>query len=162
MGQRARSPRMRPLTAAEADLLDEARTAVLATIDPSGRPRLVPICFVVRRASDPSPAIYSPIDEKPKRTTDPHRLARVRDIAARPEVSLLVQRWDEDWTRLAWLRLHGMADLVEPDDPAAAIERDDAIAALRDKYPQYAGHDLEARPLIRIWPAEATSWPRTD
>lgn len=153
---------MLPLTAAEAHLLDEARTAVLATIDPTGRPRLVPICFVVRGASDASPAIYSPIDEKPKRTTDAHRLARIRDIAARPEVSLLVQHWDEDWTRLAWLRLHGTAELIEADDPAAAIERDDAIAALRDKYPQYAGHHLAARPLIRIRPSQATSWPRTD
>ncbi|MEO8229646.1 MAG: TIGR03668 family PPOX class F420-dependent oxidoreductase [Chloroflexota bacterium] len=153
---------MRLPTAAEMALLDKARTAVLATIDPTGRPRLVPICFVVRRANDASPAFYSPIDEKPKRTTNAHRLARVRDIAARPEVSLLVQHWDEDWTRLAWLRLHGAAELIEPDDPAVAIEREDAIAALRGKYPQYANHDLEARPLIRVRPNEATSWPRTD
>lgn len=152
---------MRPLSAADTDLLDEARTAVLATIDPTGRPRLVPVCFVIQGAGGDSPAIYSPIDEKPKRTTGPHRLARVRDIAARPEVSILVQRWDEDWTRLAWLRLHGTAELVEPDDAAAGIERAEAIAALRDKYPQYAGHDLEARPLIRIRPSQATSWPRS-
>ncbi|MGZ8527873.1 MAG: TIGR03668 family PPOX class F420-dependent oxidoreductase [Candidatus Limnocylindrales bacterium] len=149
---------MRPLTADEARLLDEARTAVLATIDPAGRPRLVPICFVVGRGGGSWPAIYTPIDGKPKTGADPHRLARVRDIAARPEVSLLVQRWDEDWTRLAWLRLRGTAELIEPDDPAGAIERVDAIAALRAKYAQYAGHDLEARPLIRIRVAEALSW----
>ena len=149
---------MRSLTTAEARLLGESRTAVLATIDPAGRPRLVPICFAVGRGGDSSPAIYTPIDDKPKSTTDPHRLARVRDIAARPEVSLLVQRWDEDWTRLAWLRLRGTAELVEPDDPAGAIERADAIAALRAKYAQYADHDLEARPLIRIRVVEASSW----
>ncbi|MDP9481646.1 MAG: TIGR03668 family PPOX class F420-dependent oxidoreductase [Chloroflexota bacterium] len=149
---------MRPLTDAEAGLLRDARTAVLATIDSAGRPRLVPICFVVGSADDASPTIYGPIDDKPKRAADPHRLARVRDIAARPEVSLLVQRWDEDWSRLAWLRLHGTAALVEPDDPTGAAERTDAIAALRARYPQYAGHDLESRPLIRILLAEATSW----
>jgi PPOX class probable F420-dependent enzyme len=141
-----------------ARLLTEARTAVLATIDPAGRPRLVPICFVTL-GGDSAAVIYTALDDKPKKGADPHRLARVRDIAARPEVSLLVQRWDEDWTRLAWLRLHGTAELVEPDDPAEAIERADAIAALRAKYPQYAGHDLEGRPLIRIRVVAASSWP---
>jgi Pyridoxamine 5''-phosphate oxidase. len=112
---------MRSLTTAEARLLGESRTAVLATIDPAGRPRLMPICFAVGRGGNSSPAIYTPIDDKPKISPEPHRLARVRDIAARPEVSLLVQHWDEDWTRLAWLRLRGTAELVEPDDPAGAI-----------------------------------------
>jgi PPOX class probable F420-dependent enzyme len=159
---------MRPLTAAEADLLDEARTAVLATIDPTGRPRLVPICFVVGPGSgQSSPLIYSPIDDKPKTSADPHQLARVRDIAARPEVTLLVQRWDEDWNRLAWLRFHGFAVLLEPAHESAGIaaradaagqERDNAIAALRAKYPQYAGHDLESRPLIRITVGLLSTW----
>jgi PPOX class probable F420-dependent enzyme len=144
-------------------LLVEARTAVLATIDPNGRSRLVPICFVaLGGAGGVAPVILTPIDDKPKTSADPHRLARVRDIAARPEVSLLVQRWDEDWTRLAWLRLHGLAELLEPDDPAGAIERADAIAALRARYPQYADHDLESRPLIRIAVTSASSWAATD
>jgi PPOX class probable F420-dependent enzyme len=151
---------VRPLTAAESGLLDEARTAVLATIDSAGRPRLVPICFVVGLGGGSAPTIYSPIDDKPKTSPDPHGLARVRDIAARPEASLLVQRWDEDWTRLAWLRLHGTAELVEPDDQASVAERVGVIAALRVKYPQYADHDLEGRPLIRIRVTDATSWPR--
>jgi PPOX class probable F420-dependent enzyme len=143
-------------------LLTEARTGVLATVDPDGHPRLVPICFVIGRGDDSPPAIYTPIDDKPKSSADPHRLARVRDIAVRPEVSLLVQHWDEDWTRLAWLRLRGTAELVEPDDPAGAIERADAIAALRAKYPHYAGHDLESRPLIRITVSRASSWAATE
>ena len=150
---------MRPLTAAEARLLEEARTAVLATIDPGGQPRLVPICFAVGQGpGTASLLVYSPIDDKPKTNTDPHRLARVRDIAARPEVTLLVQRWDEDWTRLGWLRLGGTADLIEPDDPASTVERTAAIGALRARYPQYAGHHLEGRPLIRVRVVETTSW----
>lgn len=131
---------------------------MLATIDPNGRPRLVPICFVAL-ADDPAPVIYLPLDEKPKRNADAHALARVRDIVARPEVTLLVDRWDEDWSRLAWLRLHGLADLLEA---AATHERAGAIAALRAKYPQYADHDLESRPLIRIAVSHASSWAATD
>jgi PPOX class probable F420-dependent enzyme len=149
---------VRALTETESGLLDEARTAVLATIDPAGRPRLVPICFVVG-GDAVSPTIYSPIDDKPKASADPRRLARVRDITAKPEVSLLVQHWDEDWTRLAWLRMHGTAELVEPDGPVRSSERAEAIAALRSKYRQYADHDLEGRPLIRIAVTELTSWP---
>jgi hypothetical protein len=66
---------------------------VLATIDDEGRARLVPICFAIkgdgRRAADPDAvSLYSPLDEKPKRVDDLRRLARVRDIVARPEVTL--------------------------------------------------------------------------
>ena len=86
-----------------------------------------------------------------------HDLARVRDILARPEVSLLVDRWDEDWTRLAWLRLSGTATLIEPtrneDGEHAA-----ATTALRAKYSQYETHRLEANPLIRIAIDRVTSW----
>ena len=170
-------------------LLADARTAVLATIGPDGRPRLVPICFVVagegpdrgrsdRGASDRGwPILYTPLDEKPKRATDPHALGRVRDILAQPDVTLLVDRWDEDWSKLAWLRLHGRAELLEPaaagsvamgsaavdsaDGRAAADSADGraaAIAALRAKYRQYADHDLESRPLIRIAVTRWTSW----
>jgi PPOX class probable F420-dependent enzyme len=139
--------------------LAEARRAVLATTDPTGRPRLVPICFVV--ASDPvtaAPVLHTPLDEKPKRTTDPRRLARVRDIAARPWVSILVDRWSEDWAELAWLRAYGEAVVLEPGDPSSVDERSTAIGALRAKYPQYADHDLEARPLIRIVLTGAVAW----
>jgi PPOX class probable F420-dependent enzyme len=152
---------MRPLTPAETSFLAEARTAVLATTDPAGRPRLVPICFVVPGADGGDavgPLLYTPLDEKPKRVADPHELARVRDIAARPEVTVLVDRWDEDWRRLAWLRLHGRAELIEPADAARATERATAIAALRAKYPQYATHGLASSPLIRIAVQEVASW----
>ena len=150
---------MRTLTSGERRLLNSARTAVLATIDPAGRPRLVPICYVaLDEAGVGGAVLYSPLDAKPKRVADPHRLARVRDIVARPEVSLLVDRWDEDWTRLGWIRLRGFAKLIEPDDGADETERGVVIAALRAKYPQYADHDLETRLLIRIAITDASSW----
>ena len=144
------------LTSTELAFLAAARTATLATIDDGGLPRLVPICFVA--TGQPRLVVHSPLDEKPKRVRDAHDLARVRDILERPEVALLVDHWSEDWGRLGWLRLRGMANLVEPDDAAAADEHRSAVAALRRKYPQYASHDLEERPLIRIAIEGSRSW----
>jgi PPOX class probable F420-dependent enzyme len=147
------------LSPAERRLLAAARRAILATTDQAGQPRLVPICYVLSDDERTgSVVLHTPLDEKPKRTTDPHDLARVRDIAARPAVTILVDRWSEDWTELAWLRVHGDAVVLEADDPASADERSSAIEALRTKYRQYADQDLAARPLIRIVLASAVSW----
>jgi PPOX class probable F420-dependent enzyme len=107
----------------------------------------VPICFVVLEA-----ALYTPIDEKPK-SPDPRSLARIRDIERRAEVTVLIDRWSEDWTHLAWLRWDGRASLT--DD---ATERRAAIDALRAKYAQYATHALESRPLVRIVIDRVRSW----
>jgi PPOX class probable F420-dependent enzyme len=133
------------LSAAQREFLASARRAVLATIAPDGQPRLVPICFVV---DGDQPILYTPIDDKPKRTDDPSSLARVRDIEADPRVTVLVDHWDEDWTRLAWLRCEGHATLLEPGD--APAEHAPAVARLCAKYPQYTNHRLGERPLIRI------------
>jgi len=139
--------------------LDAARTATLATIGPSGRARLVPICFVVGRDDVAGPIrLYSPLDDKPKAVADPRGLARVRDLLARPAATLLVDRWSEDWDRLGWLRLEATADLLEPGPGSDASEHDDAVAALRAKYPQYAGHRLELRPILRFRVDRAVSW----
>jgi coenzyme F420-0:L-glutamate ligase/coenzyme F420-1:gamma-L-glutamate ligase len=144
------------LTPTELAFLIGARTAVLATIDDGGVPRLVPICFVV--SESPRLLLHSPLDEKPKQVVDPHDLERVRDILERPEVALLIDRWSEDWSRLGWLRLRGIADLVEPGASPTAHEHMTAVAALRGKYPQYETHRLEERPLIRIAIERSRSW----
>ncbi len=140
----------------ELEFLRAARTAVLATMDDRGLPRLVPICFVA--TSSPALLIHSPLDEKPKHVADPHDLARVRDIARRPEVSLLIDRWSEDWRQLGWLRLEGIADVIEPGGDAAGAEHAAAVAALREKYPQYETQRLEDRPMIRIRIQRGRSW----
>jgi len=147
------------LSPAERAFLSAARRAVLATIAADGRPRLVPICFVV----DPvHPFLYTPLDEKPKAPREVLHLARVRDVLADPRVSVLVDHWDEDWERLAWLRCHGTATVLESDGgdagDAGPTERDAAISALRGRYPQYVSHRLEARPMIRIVIERTTSW----
>ena len=75
----------------------------------------------------------------------------MRDIRARPQVALLVDHWDEEWSRLAWLRIGGVARLVAETPPAV-------IEALRAKYPQYAGQRLEGRPVIRIAVERVKGW----
>ena len=146
---------MEPLSERELEIVSSARRAVLATIGADGAPRLVPITFVF---SDN--LIWTPLDDKPKRVADPRDLARVHDIEARPRVSVLVDAWDEDWTRLGWVRMLGSARLVGPDDESEP-EHSAAVRLLREKYAQYASHDLDARPLIRIVLDRCTSWLAT-
>ena len=148
------------LSGGQRAFLHAMRRAVLATIAGDGHPRPVPICFVL---SPDEPILYTPIDEKPKRATDAGSLARVRDLTADDRVVILADRWDEDWTHLAWLRLEGRARLLEPPDPTATAdatesEHSRAVAALRAKYDQYAEHRLETRPLILVELERAVEW----
>ena len=128
--------------------LKAARIARLATLDAERRPHAVPICF----AFDGS-VFYSAIDRKPKRVA-PSRLARLKNIQETPQVALLVDQYDEDWTRLWYVLVRGEADLV-----SASAEHKRAIRRLRAKYPQYAGKMLpDDAPIIRITPERTTSW----
>jgi PPOX class probable F420-dependent enzyme len=111
----------------EADMrgrFGNARVARLATADADGQPHLVPLCFAL--AGD---RIVSVVDAKPKRTLELRRLANIR---AQPRVSVLVDRYDDDWTRLWWVRADGVARIVE-----SGSDRDAAVTALTAKYPQY-------------------------
>jgi len=150
-----------PLSAGQRAFLHATRRAVLVTIAQDGRPRPIPVCFVL---SPDSAVLYTPIDDKPKQAVDARSLARVRDIEANDAVSLLADRWDEDWTHLAWLRVEGRARLLEPgeppelDDHLGQGEHETAVAALRAKYEQYTAHRLENRPLIRIEIDRTTDW----
>ncbi|OLB93739.1 MAG: PPOX class F420-dependent oxidoreductase [Actinobacteria bacterium 13_2_20CM_2_66_6] len=107
----------------------EARVARLATADAEGRPHIVPISF----ALDDN-AIFFAVDAKPKRTTD---LKRLRNIAANPAVAVLFDHYEDDWSRLWWVRIDGAARIV--DDELAAAR---AIDLLAGRYEQY----LQARP----------------
>ncbi len=137
----------------------EARRAVLTTIDlGDGRPRSVPICFVAISEPGRSLVLVSPLDEKPKSSADPRTLRRVRNLFADPRATILIDRWDEDWSRLIWLSLDAEGWLLEPGE--RGHER--AVAALREKYPQYLDHDLEGRPMLRFETVGATSWAASD
>jgi PPOX class probable F420-dependent enzyme len=105
-------------------LVSSAPVGRLATVRRDGRPHVVPICFVVT-----DDVVYSAVDDKPKR----HRhLQRVSNVRATGTASLLVDEYDDDWSRLWWVRLDGWARFV---DDGAEAER--AIRSLTDKYPQY-------------------------
>jgi PPOX class probable F420-dependent enzyme len=139
----------------------DARTATMATTAPDGRPRLVPICFVLADRDDDRgrPVLYTPLDEKPKTVEEPRHLARVRDLLVLPDVTLLVDRWSEDWEQLAWVRLYGTGELLEPQRREREEHRQ-AVAALVAKYPQYGSHALAGRPIIRIAVERVVGWGR--
>jgi PPOX class probable F420-dependent enzyme len=126
------------------------------TLAADGRPRPVPIAYAI--AEDAQRVIvYAALDDKPKTVADPHALARVRDRGTRPRVAVLVDRWDEDWSRLVWVRLEGTATVLEPTNSSNA-EHAQAVGLLRARYPQYATHNLETRPVIRIEVERVSGW----
>jgi len=128
--------------------LETARVARLATLDAERRPHMIPICF----ASDGS-VFYSAIDRKPKRVPA-SRLARLKNIKSCHQVALLVDHYDEDWTRLWYVLVRGQAELVS--DPA---EQQRALQYLRAKYSQYDANMLaEDAPVLRITPVHITAW----
>jgi PPOX class probable F420-dependent enzyme len=106
----------------------EARVARLATVDPHDRPQLVPITF----AALGEDTIVTAVDHKPKRTTE---LGRLRNIAANPAVSVLVDHYGEDWDELWWVRADGTGRVLRP--PAEPELRTRALAALAHRYRQY-------------------------
>lgn len=132
------------LTPEQAGFAGRSRVARLATVDAGGRPHAVPVTFVLLDG-----AFYFAVDEKPKRTK---RLKRLRNIEEDPRVALVVDRYDEDWSRLGWLMVQGRASALE-----GGSERDRAVAALREKYPQYRGMALDGT-VVRITPEKALSW----
>ena len=134
---------------------DEARrrfvdsdVARLATVTDDGRPHLVPICFVV--VGD---TLYSAVDGKPKATT---ALRRIENIVANDSACALVDVYDDDWNRLWWVRADGHARVV-----GDGAERDDAVHALRAKYPQYASHALTAA-VVALDVSEWTGWAASE
>jgi PPOX class probable F420-dependent enzyme len=128
--------------------LDTAQVARLATLDVKQGPHVVPICFVYDGA-----VFYSAIDNKPKRVS-PKRLARLNNIKKTPHVALLVDQYDEDWTRLWYVLIRGKAELV-----SASAERKRAIKRLRAKYRQYSADMLpDDAPVLRITPSRITAW----
>jgi coenzyme F420-0:L-glutamate ligase / coenzyme F420-1:gamma-L-glutamate ligase len=123
----------------------------LATADARGKPSVVPVVYASFMLEGEA-VIAIAIDEKPK--GDPRALRRVRNILERPEVALVVDEYREDWDALAWVLVRGSASLIEPGDAGHA----QALAALRQKYPQYVGMRLEERPAIVIRHLSTTSW----
>ena len=138
---------MTNLSPAQDRFLRSARTGHLATADAKGRPQVVPACFVFD-----GQAIYSVLDAKPK-TTPLRQLRRVKNILANPQVSLVVDHYEENWDKLQYILVSGDAELLESDEKWVV-----AIAMLREKYPQYQAMDLDQSPVIKITPVRYSPW----
>jgi PPOX class probable F420-dependent enzyme len=121
-----------------------ARVARLATIDPDGRPHLVPIVFAL--AGD---TLYSAVDAKPKRS---RRLRRIENARERPDVTVLVDEYDDDWTRLWWVRLRGRARVLDDGDEASH-----AVDLLTAKYEQYRA-EPPGLPVLAVDVVEWRGW----
>ncbi|MEV1286915.1 TIGR03668 family PPOX class F420-dependent oxidoreductase [Micromonospora sp. NPDC049679] len=122
-------------------LVESARVARLATVDSDGKPHLVPICFAL--VGD---VVYSAIDEKPKRNAHPRRLA---NLEATGRACLLVDEYDEDWSKIWWVRLDGHGRVVTDEAEAGT-----ARTALTAKYPQY----VERPPHGPVLAVDVTRW----
>jgi PPOX class probable F420-dependent enzyme len=126
------------------------RVARLATADAAGRPHVLPVCYVLL-----GDKIYFTIDEKPKKK--PARLKRLANLRANPRAALVVDRYDEDWSRLGWVMLQGAAEIL-----ASGPEHDQAQAALRTRYPQLAAMRIEHLPVVAVRIDHVASWGRLE
>jgi PPOX class probable F420-dependent enzyme len=124
--------------------LTTARVARLATTDPDGRPHLVPIVFALD-----GDTLYSAVDRKRKRSS---KLRRIENSRARPDVTILVDHYDEDWSGLWWIRLRGRARVLDDGD-----ERERALALLAEKYPQYRTEPPDG-PVLAVDVTEIRDW----
>jgi PPOX class probable F420-dependent enzyme len=131
-------PSSPPATAEER--LAAARVGRLATVTPGGRPHVVPVCFALAGGM-----VYTAVDLKPKSTT---KLARLENVRATGRASLLVDHYEEDWSRLWWVRVDGAAEVISSEV---------AIDALAAKYEQYRAA-RPAGPVIAIAPDRWRAW----
>jgi PPOX class probable F420-dependent enzyme len=125
------------------DQFAHALVARLATVGPDGQPHVVPIVFALR-----DPSLYTAVDAKPKRGSD---LARLRNIAHEPRVSLLVDHYNDDWRQLWWARADGVARVLDIESAEGELAR----RLLEDRYPQYSSLPPSPGPVIAI---DVTRW----
>jgi PPOX class probable F420-dependent enzyme len=131
----------------ERDFITRHRVARLATASSQGQPHVVPIVYAWdgRR-------LFTPIDKKPKRV-GAYQLGRARDIQANPNVAVIIDDYDEDWQRLAWVQIRGRAIIL-----AHGEAYETGLELLSRKYPQYEDMPLTGRPLIAISLDRVVSW----
>lgn len=128
------------------EMLSVERVARLAFIDDHERPRVLPVTYAV--VGD---AVWSAIDEKPKRTAEP---ARLRYLQHRPNAALCVDHYSDDWSRLAWVQLLGRIDILAVGEAPRAVEE------LAARYQPYREQPPPG-PLLRLTVKRALSWRAT-
>ena len=135
------------LSGVERRFVEAMRVARLATADADGVPHVVPVCYALIGDN-----LYVTIDEKPKRP-DVRAMKRLRNIAENPNVAVVVDRYDDDWSRLAWVMLRGRAEILDDGE-----EHDRAQAGLRGRYPRYRAMRLEPLPVIALRIDRVNAW----
>ena len=131
----------------ERRFLDHIRVGHLATADATAVPHVVPVCFAVTGMT-----LYIAIDGKPKRGPAAG-LKRLRNIAENAAAAVVVDRYDEDWTRLGWVMLRGRAEILSGGD-----EHRSAQAVLCARYAQLRAMQLDGNPIIALRIETTTSW----
>jgi PPOX class probable F420-dependent enzyme len=121
-------------------VVGEARRAVLTTVDRSGRPHAVPVCFAVLNDE-----IVSALDHKPK---SGRPLARIDNVREKGIATLLFDRWDEDWDHLAWVMVRGVARIEPPGT---------GRAELLERYPQYRSSPPDGEVIV-VTPDAIAYW----
>jgi PPOX class probable F420-dependent enzyme len=127
------------------DVLETEPVGRLGLLDGSGHPRVLPVTFARVGAE-----LWSAIDDKPKRVPGAE-LARVRWLRSRPDTALTIDRYDDDWTRLAWVQVLGRTEIVDADG------RDDVLDALAGRYRHYRER-RPSGPLLRLSPSRVIYW----
>jgi PPOX class probable F420-dependent enzyme len=126
--------------------LERGRHATFATVHPTRGVDAVPVVFAVVDRT-----IVVPIDTvKPKSTT---RLQRLENLRVDPRCSLVVDHYEDDWSQLWWVRVHGRG--------AEAALTPELVEALTARYPPYRREDAIAT-AIRIIPDRITGWAAAD
>lgn len=131
----------------EEELVRESRVARMATVDEKNNPHVVVIVY----AFD-GKRLFTPIDEKPKKDSS-KKLRRIRNIENNRAVTVLVDQYNEDWSRLAWVQVRGRADILTD---GRVYEK--GISLLNEKYMQYSEMRLDDKPLIVVHPTKIVSW----
>jgi PPOX class probable F420-dependent enzyme len=139
------------LTDQQRRFLDAQRVACLATADARGRPHVVPICYALTGNT-----VYFTIDEKPKRRPV-GQLRRLANLRENPFAALVVDRYEEDWSRLGWVMVQGRTEVLE-----SGPEHDLAQADLRARYPQLAAMRIEGLPVVAVRVDHVASWGRLE
>lgn len=138
-------------TAEARRFLEAHRVGHLATADARGAPHVVPVCYALDDAG-----LYVIADHKPKRRPA-RQLRRLDNLRENPRAALVVDDYDDDWRRLAWVMVRGPVTLIDRDAARHAA----ALALLRARYAPYRSMALDdpvAHPIVHLAPERVTSW----
>jgi len=98
-------------------LIKGTKVARLATVDQKSHPYVVPVVFVFHENS-----FFIPLDEKTK-TINPRKLKRVKNIEKNPNVTLLIDKYQNDWKKLFFLMIHGRATMIDGKNSKTAVQK---------------------------------------